>query len=192
MTEGQLEQAMRALGPRGWAGLVGATLALTLLAAWLYLLQPSLAQYRELADSASPFAIADAETRAAENDGAIAAIGREVQSLREQLYGSSSALPLEQIESYVIDRLDRLSVPRGVQLVSVTPGEPGEVLMFDELPYDVDVRGEYFALHEWLRAVEEDLRPMVVKRFEMSTGPRDEAVAMKLRLVSYRPRGEGT
>ena len=188
--EEQLERLMRELGPRAWAGLLGAAFVLKLLAAWLYLLKPSLAQYRELADGSSPSAIADAEKRAAENESAIAAIGREVEALREQLYGSSSALPLEQIESFVIDRLDRLSVPRGVQLVSVTPGQPGEVLMFDELPYDVDVRGDYFALHEWLRAAEDDLRPMVVKRFEMSTDPRDEAVAMKLRLVSYRPRGE--
>ena len=100
-------------------------------------------------------------------------------------------LPPEQMEAYVIDRLAALSERRDLHLVGVKPGEPGSLLMFEELPYDVEVVGSYFALHDWLHAVEEELRPMVVKRFEMRPARRDgREVALDVRLVSYRVPAE--
>ena len=82
---------------------------------------------------------------------------------RTELYGGSSQLPPEKMESYIVDRLDHLSAAHEVELVGVTPGEPEEVLMFDEVPYDVEVSGEYFALFRWLREVERDPDPVLCR-----------------------------
>ncbi len=185
-----LEKLQQQLRPEGWLALMATVLVLTVLAAYLYLLKPSLARYRELAQIWSPVALEDAFGRAEEAGGEIVALEQEVRELQDELYGGAAGLPLEQMESFVIDRLDRISVQRGVQLVSVKPGELSRVLMFDEMPYDVDVAGEYFALYDWLQAVEEELRPMVVKRFAMQPGVQQDGVSMRLRLVSYRPLGE--
>ena len=93
------------------------------------------------------------------------------------------------MESYIVDRLDSISAVHDVELVGVTPGAAEEVLMFDEVPYDVEVEGDYFALFRWLREVERELRPMVVKEFNIRPLSKSEAVTMKLRLAAYRQRG---
>ena len=122
----------------------------------------------------------------------IAATRETIAELRTELYGGSSRLPPEKMESYIVDRLDRISASHEVELVGVTPGEAQEVLMFDEVPYDVRVEGDYFALFRWLREVERELRPMVVKEFNIRPLADTEAVAMKLRLASYRQKGESS
>jgi Tfp pilus assembly protein PilO len=184
----RLEELERQLRPEAWRALLGALLLLTLLAAYLYVLKPTLAHYRELARGWSPDAVASSEDRAASTSAEIERLERELVALDERIYGGPSRLPREQIESHVIDRLDRLSASRDVRLESVKPGDAGEILGFEELPYDVNVAGDYFALFDWLEAVEDELRPMVVKRFEMAPAARSDRVGMKLRLVSYRPR----
>lgn len=184
-----LERLTRQLRPEAWPAVIGAVLGLTLLASAVYGIRPVWLRYREL--SASPVALADVEARAAGNQSAAAALEGELQALRDRLYGTSTALPLAQLESHVIDRLDRLCAKRGIQLVSVTPGAPDRILSFDEFPFDVDVRGRYFSLYDWLAAVEHELRPMVVKRFALSGSRSDGSVQMNLRLVSYRPSPEG-
>ena len=62
--------------------------------------------------------------------------------------------------------------------------EPPAVL--DELPYEVEVSGGYLDLFRWLRDAESELRPMVVKSFEMAKEPEGAGVHLKLRLVAYR------
>ena len=119
---------------------------------------------------------------------AISATESELESIRKALYGGASELAPEKLESFVIDRLDRISVQRDVALMSVKPDESDTVLMFDEFPYDVDVSGDYFAIYAWLQDVEEELRPMIVKQFALDPDGKGGRVKMKLRLVSYRPR----
>ena len=184
----QLEQIERQLRPEGWIALMAALLVLTLLGAYLYLLRPSLATYGELSRAWSPDALAGTEARAISAETETRALELEVSELGDRLHGGSSSQPIEQMESYVIGQLDRLTAERGIQLVSVSPGEVGELLMFDELPFDVDVAGPYFALHDWLGAVEDELRPLVVKSFEMTPNGRSSGVSMRLRLVAYRTR----
>ncbi len=182
-----LDRWLRQLRPEGWIALMAAVAVLTVLAVYLYLLKPSVSRYRELAGIWSPVALESAQDNAASNERRMEELEAEIEALRGRLYGRTSTLPLEQMESHVIAQLDAISRRQRVQLVSVTPGAIGQVLMFDELPYDVDVRGDYFALFDWLRAVEDELRPMVVKRFQLAEDARTQRISMTLRLVSYRP-----
>ena len=176
------------LRPEAWLGVMAAVVVLTLLGAYLYLLGPSLARYRELARSWSADELVSAEVRAAAIDAEIAELEQALVGLDDRIYGSSSGLPREQIESHIIAQLDELSNRRDVRLASVKPGLTGDVLSFEELPYDVDVSGDYFTLFDWLGAVENELRPLAVKRFEMRPAGRTDHVQLQLRLVSYRPR----
>ena len=113
---------------------------------------------------------------------------RVVEELRTRLYGGSSAVPLREMESYVIQTLDRISARHDVELVGVRPREIGQVLMFDELPYDVEVTGSYLRLWDWLRAIETELRPMVVNSYELSRTQSADPVSLTLRLVAFRAR----
>jgi Tfp pilus assembly protein PilO len=192
MNNAVLEQIQRQLRPEALLGVLVAGVALTLLAAHLYVLKAPLSRYRELSHAVAGSAVETSMQHLQASSLAVETAERQVAELRSELYGASSQLPLEKLESYVIARLDRICAQHGVQLVSVTPGEMGEVLMFDELPYEVAVEGDYFALFDWLGDVEEELRPMVVSHFEMRPvrEKRDAGrVEMKLRLVSYRPSG---
>jgi len=185
---GGLEQLLNDLRPESALVAMLALGALVLLGGHLYLLRPSLANFREV-ESKGPQATLESLTGAlADGRLAVTALETELEQLRKRLYGGPADLPIEKTESYIIDRLDRISGRHGIELVSVKPGEAKEVLMFDEFLYEVEVKGDFFALVAWLREVEEDLRPMVVNEFNVKPEPQRESVAMKLRLASYRPR----
>ena len=177
------------LRPEALAAGFVALAALGLLAAWLYLLKPAVEEYRTVADESSEQGLLAAVESAPQTAAAIARLERETADLRDRLYGGASGVPLREMQAWVIHRLDQLSLEHGVELESVSPGEVGHVLMFDELPYDVRVRGGYFALFAWLNQVEQELRPMSVQSFEIRPEPADAAVEMEFRLVSYRPTG---
>ena len=182
----QLNQQLR---PEAWLGLMVALVVFTALAMHLYVIKPALAEYGQLATAVSGSEIERAADRASDNAAMIAVLEREVAELQNRLYGGSSRLAPEKMESFVIDQLDRISVLHDIQLVSVTPGDVEQVLMFDELLYNVAVEGGFFELYDWLQEVEGALRPMAVKIFEMAGSNDSERVKLNLRLVSYRAQG---
>lgn len=187
MRLGRLEQLEPQLRPEGWLGLFAMLLLLTGLAGALYVLKPA---WKELQDLSSEELSIDMEALRsvlASNDDTIAILEAETDVLQKQLYGASAHLPSEQMEAWVIGALDRISRNHGVQLLSVEPGQGDAVMMFEELPYEVDVAGGYFSLYEWLNSVERELRPMVIKQFEIDRSAGDARVRMRLRLVAYRP-----
>ncbi len=60
--------------------------------------------------------------------------------------------------------------------------------MFEEVPFEVEIVGGYFSLYDWLRDVEAELGPMVVKQYRISSEERD-LTRMSLTMVSYRSVG---
>ena len=61
------------------------------------------------------------------------------------------------------------------------------MLSFTEMPFDVEVTGRYFDLFAWLQDAERELRPMVVKQFQLIPHPQEKLLQMSLRVVSYQP-----
>ena len=55
-----------------------------------------------------------------------------------------------------------------------------------EVPFDVQVEGDYLRLMSWLERVEGELHPMVVKRFRIEPLADAGLLRMELRVVSYR------
>lgn len=165
---------------------------LTLLSAYLYLFKNPLTEYSQLRQIRTQ-AILDVKSEQMGIDKRqMNRLEGDIVRLKERLYGKGSRLSPSQMVPYVIGELDRLTGPYRVQLVSVKPGSVSKVLMFDEVPFDIEVAGGYFDLCGWLQQVETELRPMVVKQFQVSPTGAEKRLKMKLRVVSYRPSEEYT
>lgn len=163
-----------------------AVAALTVTAAYLYVFKAPVAEYLRLHRLT---AAAGTQTQRQQiNAERIQQLRDEVGRLHENLYGQAPRDSANEMVSYIIGQLDALASKHQVQLVGVKPGSVNQVLMFDELPFDVEVRGGYAHLFEWLRDAERALHPLVLKEFRIATG--DNTLNMTLRVVSYRPREE--
>ena len=183
------EQALRDVPPRTLFGAMAAVAGLTLLAGHLYVVKPSLARLHALESGGSQATVETLRAETAQMELSIAATQQQLGDLQGRLYGGPSDLPPEKMESYIVDRLDHISARHAVELVSVKPGHAQRVLMFDELLYEVEVEGEFFALTSWLWDLEEELRPLVVNGFDLRPLAQGPWVGMRLRLASYRPLG---
>lgn len=186
----RVDQWLRQARPRTLLLAMSGTIVLTLLGGHLYVVGPSLTRLRALEGNESRETVQALESEAAEARAEIAASQSVLVELRSQLHGGPSDQPPEKVESYIVDRLDSLSVRHAVELMSVEPGDAQQVLMFDELLYEVEVKGEFLALAAWLGEIEDELRPLVVNGFDLRPSNRTHWVRMRLRLASYRPRGD--
>lgn len=174
--------------PESLLAAVGTLAALTLLAGYLYVLKPSLGALGALEEGQPAASLESLQAEFTSNGVALADAKRELGELRSQLFGGPADLPPEKAESYIVERLDRTAEHHAIELLGVRPGESKQVLMFDELLYEVEVEGEFFALVAWLREIEQELRPLVINEFGMKPRGQGVRVGMKLRLASYRPR----
>ena len=190
MRESDVEDWFRGVPPRTLLLAMGATIVLTLLAGHLYVVKPSLVRLRSLDAEGGQASVEALRSDASARSVAIEASRAQLEEISGELYGGPSDQPAEKVESYIVDRLDSLSVRHAVELVSVEPGEAQSVLMFDEWLYEVEVEGEFLALAAWLGEIENELRPMVVNGFELRPAQQTPWVRMRLRLASYRPRRE--
>ena len=162
--------------------------AMGILAAYLYVLKQPITEYRGLLRHQTSTSVGLRTERDKPAAVALVALRQEVEELQQRLYGGPSSVPLREMESYVIQTLDRISSRHSVELVGVRPLAIGEVLMFDELPYDVEVTGSYLRLWDWLQDMEAELRPMVVNSYELERRSNAAPVSLKLRLAAYRAR----
>jgi len=163
----------------------GLAVVLTL-AGHLYGIKPDLAAYRELSREIDTASAKSEMTRV--DPRVLAAAEANASKLRKNLAGDSWDIPLEQMESHVISKLDRISQRHSVQLQSVKPGVMSTVLMFEEHPYDIEVAGEYFTLADWFYDVEQELRPIATKQFSIEPESGGGKLRMALRLVAYRAK----
>jgi Tfp pilus assembly protein PilO len=117
-------------------------------------------------------------------------IENEVQDLSQQLHGDMAQLPVKQMESFVIGRLQKLSWATDVELVSVQPDSGKQVQNFRERLFEVKLVARYHDFFEWLQIVNHELGYIVVKKFEISPDDRNmhenPELSLLLTLVSYR------
>ena len=159
---------------------------LTLLGAYLYFFKAPMTEFFQLRQVRTQ-SLMDMEVEHREVDKSqISRLETQISHLKDRLYGKGARLSPSQMVPYVIGELDRLSQPHHVRLISVKPGAVTKVLMFEEVSFDIEVSGKYFDLFDWLKRVEIELRPMVVKQFKLKPVGNDEYLSMHLRVVSYR------
>ena len=173
------------LPPRTLPLVLASAFALTLLACYLYLFKQPLAQYRDLVSQHDRSAAELQAQRSSYDAAEIAALQSAIASAEDRLYGEGPRPGPRDLVPHVVDRLDGLSRDHAVSLRSVKPGKVEQVLMFDEVPFDIAVQGRYFDLYDWLLDVESALRPMVVKHFRIHPAGEAGTLQMDLRIVSY-------
>lgn len=132
----------------------------------------------------------------AENDRGIP-LGQQLEELQKEadsikllVNASGQQLPQNQMIAYVIGQLDLIAAHHDVKLVSVNPGSASQLFMFDELPFNIEIHGRYGDLYNWLKDVEKQLGPMVIKSFKLEANGNTGVRRMNSVIVSYMSRGE--
>lgn len=165
----------------------GSIIGATFLASYLYLFKSPIAEFNQLGKLVERTRINRDRQRQSDVRDLLQTTADEVATLRNKLYGKGEYIPASEMVPFIIGRLDRLSGGQNVQLRSVTPRPTQKVLMFEEIAFDIIVIGKFLDIVTWLRNVEDELSPMIVKQFYMLNTNSDSQLKTKLRLVSYRP-----
>lgn len=119
----------------------------------------------------------------------MAALQQEVEGRVKRLHGDMVNMPKNQMEAFIIGRLQGISWRNKVELRAVTPGKGDTVQKFEEVLFDVEVFGDYFDLFAWLQNLSEELGYVVVKHFSIGSDGRkdtDTRLTARFTIVSYR------
>lgn len=109
-----------------------------------------------------------------------------VEHLNLKLHGTGPKLTESKMVAYVIGKLDEIASRHQVILSSVKPQNSEILFTFKELPFRIEISGDYFNLYAWLKDVENDLRPIVIKQFDISPNNQNKKRKMLLTLVAYQ------
>lgn len=112
-----------------------------------------------------------------------------IEKLRFRLYGEMANMPIRQVESYIIGRLQRISWNNNIELVGVAPATGERVQIFQEMLFSVELLGRYDDLYRWLREARKDLGFVVIKEFRLSRHDNvddDPLLVAAVNLATYR------
>lgn len=153
----------------------------------LYVIKP---QYKSFHDKNSSFEMLQSQV---DNQVQLQQIVEEerekITALQLQLHGEAGVLPVNEIESYLLGRLQGLAWDAGIELSGVRPGRAKRILEFEEISFTVNVVGEYINLYRWLEKIGEKLGFMLVSNYEISLAGRgrdQENLKMHVTIVFYR------
>jgi len=114
---------------------------------------------------------------------------KKIKALQLQLHGEAGELPVNEIEAYLVGRLQGLAWDAGIELSGVRPGQAKRIMEFEEISFKVDVTGEYRNLYLWLNKIGDTLGFMLVSNYEISLAGRKhehENLKMHVTIVFYR------
>ena len=112
-----------------------------------------------------------------------------IRVLQLQLHGEAGNMPVNEMESYLVGRLQGLAWDAGIELVGVRPGAAKRIMEFEEISFEVDVKGEYRNLYKWLDSIDDALGFMLVTNYEISLSQRNTTeteLNMHVTIVFYR------
>lgn len=181
---GHLLARWHALDPRVRRLVVFGAVLLVIVEIWVLALRPPLDRYRALRAGNAGLEQLAATQR--DREGEVQRVEAEIAALETRLQGSLPGLTTEQMVVALVARLDRLARRHGVVLAGVKPGERRQVLMFEEVSFDIKAMGTYIPLVAWLDDVQSDLGPLVVTRFDIKAGAPDKPLDMDLKIAAYR------
>lgn len=180
----QLIARWKGLDPRIRGLLALAAALLVVVEIWVLLLRPPVERYRAL--RAGNEALERMAATQRDREGDLRRVEAEIAALETRLQGNLPGLTTEQMVVALVARLDRLARRHGVTLAGVKPGERKQVLMFDEVSFDIKAMGTYIPLVAWLNDLQAELGPLVVTRFEIRAGAPDKPLDMELKIAAYR------
>ena len=188
-----MDNFLDSVEPRKLASILIAIVLLVGAVEITYLLWPQLTNYRAL--NAEHQLLDGAMVNGESLTVQLTRVDEEVKSLSHQLHGDMAQLPVKQMESFVIGRLQKVSWATQIELVSVQPGEGKQVQNFRETLFEVKLMARFHNFFRWLQIVNEELGYIVVNKFDIA--PRDNDMVkdpkldISLTLVSYRMVKDG-
>ena len=186
-----MDELLKKMNPKT-ASLVmlGVTL-LVLVALAMYVVLPEVKDYRK---SVGMLEILERVASSGDQlDQEMAVLREDVDDLQKRLHGDMVNMPKNQMEAFIIGRLQGISWRNNMELRSVKPGKGDAVQMFEEVLFDVEVSGDYFDLFAWLQELGDELGFVVVKHFaikQAASAASDNLINARLTIVSYREAGD--
>ena len=153
----------------------------------VYAVVPQVRDFR--AASASVAVLEEVAEDGSELEAKLQERGATIGELKQRLHGDMANLPANEMEAYIIGRLQRISWNNDVDLVGVQPMQGEMVQIFREILFNVQLVGEYADLYQWLWEARSELGFVVIKEYELSRQDNeDEAPRLlaKLSMASYR------
>lgn len=176
---------LSALDKRVLLGAMAAILALAGVESWFLILRAPLAELRN--QSAQHADLAGANASGVDTAEQIERVTAELARLDRALGGESGTHSDDRMILFLMDALGQIATRQGVSLGSVRPGARRMVEAFEETTYDIEARGEYRSLFQWLREAQAGVAPLVVAEFTLRSLDDSPRIALSLKLADYRP-----
>jgi Tfp pilus assembly protein PilO len=178
--------ALEKLDPRQRRLLIGGGFALLIAVSFSYVLLPTVKVYQK---ERTALQALERATQAEGVGGQLAELSSAVAALARQLHGDMGNLPENQLEAFVIGRLQAISWRNNVEILSVEPNVGEAMSTFTESLFEVELSGDYSDLFVWLRDVKDELGFVVIKEYEMrpiENVADNPKLTVKLTIASYR------
>ncbi|UTW07137.1 type 4a pilus biogenesis protein PilO [Pseudomonas benzenivorans] len=181
------DQWLKTLDSRSLVLAVGGAALLLTVALVSLLLVPQVKSYLAVGDS---LALIEQTPGSGEQlDQELESLRQVVAQLERRLHGDMAQLPAKQLQNYVVDALQTLSWRHQVALSSVVPRQGTTIDRYQELVFEVELKGNYFDFYAWLQQLREALGFVVISHFDiqpLSTEPGQTPLSIKLSLTTYR------
>lgn len=182
-----MQELMKSISLREFRLLLLGIGAIVTCASIAYFIIPGVKAYRAAAKEVA--VLQQAARDGDELEAHLQAQHEKIQSLNYRLHGDMANLPVRQIESYIIGRLQRISWANNIELVSVEPAMGERIEIFQEMIFNVQLSGRYADLYHWVWEARNDLGFVVVKEYGLARRDDDDdepLLLADLSLASYR------
>ncbi len=182
-----IREQLTAIEPSSLRMILAMTAVVVLTGIALYLIKP---QYLDFRDRRVTYQMLHSQIDdQAQLQRAIDLERERIRDLQLQLHGEAGSLPVNEMESYLVGRLQGLAWDAGIELVGVRPGTAKRIMEFEEISFEVEVKGEYKNLYRWLDSIGDALGFMLVTNYEIRLSNRKATspeLNMHVTIVFYR------
>jgi len=182
-----VDQLLNKFDPRQLNLLMMGVLLLTCGALGSYVVWPKVEVYRNLANTLE--VVQSVVTHGNTIDHEVVALQQEVESLNHSLHGDVVNMSSNQLEAFIIGRMQNISWRHSVELRGVTPATGNQMRIFEEVLFNLEVAGDYFDLFSWLNAVRHELGMLVIKQFNITStegNSREPLLSARFTIAFYR------
>lgn len=163
---------------------LAAVIGLLSLLSWKTVFKAPISQYMQLKEEHALFELTQYDPSAMNNE--IRLLSNSINQLQKEMFGETHNIPPRQMTAHIIAQLDQLSSRHNVKLKGIKPLERSKILMFEQLPFDIEVTGRYLDLYHWLNDIDEKLGPLAVTQFTINTASKGRDLNLRLKLASYK------
>ncbi len=179
--------ALAKLDARLVRGIMLLLIALIVFEGWILVLRKPYAEYQKSVSTRTTLSSALKQSPDASSE--LSRIADELKQLSEKLNGELRlSASDDKMAASLMQALDRSAIARGVTLISIKPGDRKPVSVFEEVSFEVNAKGAYLHLCNWLLEFGTTLGSnAAITEFDMKSADEGRQVTLSLKLAVYRP-----